>query len=86
MDLETSRANTVQLGLRITGLEGMGFVLRGLWPECFAGHLDILRLMTRGFARRRRMGLIRCSNRRMALCQAWSDCSGARGGKVALRR
>ncbi len=27
------------------GSEGMGFVLRGLWPECFAGHLDILRLL-----------------------------------------
>ena len=69
----------------MTGSEGMGFALRGLWPECFAGHLDILRLMTRGFARRRRTGLIRCSNRRMAQCQARPDRSGARGGKVALR-
>ena len=68
----------------MVGVCEMGFASRVVWLECLAGHLDILRLMTRGLARRRRTGLTRCSRRKMARCQAWPARSGARGGKVAL--
>ena len=69
------------------GSEGMGFVLRGLWPECFAGHLDILRLMTRGAVRLRRAGLRRPMSRWRKYSQpglsrpCWSGGKSARVGE-----
>ena len=68
----SSNTNTVHLVARIVAVVGSVGCGHAAWCERLTCHLGILRLMTRGLARRRRFGLSLASRYRSACCHGAS--------------
>jgi hypothetical protein len=76
-----ARSNTVQLGVRMVVMGGPVGCGQSACRARLTCQRGILRLISRGFDRRRRIGLRRRQSRMRACAQPWSSVPG--GGKTA---